>query len=84
MSGLDGARMFLPTELDDGRPVVMNFIYTTCTTIFPLSSQVFELFQRRLGAKRNRVHLVSISIDPKEGTAGQLRQYAERYYAGSE
>jgi protein SCO1 len=26
----DGKRVSLPAELDDGRPVIMNFIYTTC------------------------------------------------------
>ena len=79
----DGARVSLPKELADGRPVVVNFIYTTCTTICPLSSQVFELFQRRLGANRNLVHLVSISIDPEEDTPAQLRRYAQQFHAGA-
>ena len=78
----DGARVSLPKELADGRTVVVNFIYTTCTTICPLSSQVFELFQRRLGANRDLVHLVSISIDPEEDTPGQLKRYARQFHAG--
>ena len=34
----DGKPVDLPTELNDGRPVVLNFVYTSCTTICPLSS----------------------------------------------
>ena len=60
----DGKTVSLPAELDDGRPVVLNFIYTSCSTICPLSSQVFAQFQRALGAKHESVHLVSISPTP--------------------
>jgi protein SCO1 len=49
-----------------------------------LSSQVFELFQRRLGPERDRVHLVSISIDPEEDTPGKLKKYARQFHAGAE
>lgn len=80
----DGTPVSLSTELDDGRPVVMNFIYTTCTTICPLSSQVFEQFQSDLGSERDRVHLVSISIDPEQDTPTRLEEYARRFHAQSE
>jgi protein SCO1/2 len=77
----DGKTVSLPAELDDGRPVVLNFIYTSCTTICPLSSQVFAQFQRGLGAKHEPVHLVSISIDPEQDTPKRLREYAEQFHA---
>jgi len=64
----DGKRVDLAAELNDGRPVVMNFVYTSCTTICPMSSQVFEQFQQDLGAERESVHLMSISIDPSSST----------------
>ena len=35
----DGKVVSLPEEMDDGRPVVLNFIYTTCSTICPLMSR---------------------------------------------
>ncbi len=38
----DGKKVSLPHELDDGRPVVLNFIYTTCPGICPVMSQVFS------------------------------------------
>jgi protein SCO1/2 len=77
----DGKTVSLPNELNDGRPVVMNFIYTSCTTICPLTSQVFEQFQKRLGGARDSVHLVSISIDPEQDTPARLRVYARQFDA---
>lgn len=79
----DGAHISLPAELDDGRPVYLNFIYTTCTTICPLSSQVFSQLQRKLGDQSGRVHLVSISIDPEQDTPARLREYAHMFGAGA-
>jgi protein SCO1 len=77
----DGKTVALPAELDDGRPVVLNFIYTSCTTTCPLSSQIFEQFQEDLGAGHEQVHLVSISIDPEQDTPARLRAYAAQYHA---
>lgn len=77
----DGNSVSLPAELNDGRPVVLNFIYTSCTTICPMSSQVFEQFQEELGSEHEPVHLVSISIDPEQDTPARLRAYAEQFHA---
>jgi protein SCO1/2 len=77
----DGKRVAFGAELDDGRPVVMNFIFTSCTTICPMSSQLFEWFQKALGVKRETMHLVSISIDPEEDTPARLRAYAKKFHA---
>ena len=80
----DGTAVSLKQELSDGRPVVMNFIYTTCTSICPLSSQTFADLQTKLGAGRSKVHLVSISIDPEADTPQRLREYAQKFEAGPE
>jgi protein SCO1/2 len=77
----DGKQVNLPAELDDGRLLVVNFIYTSCTTICPMNSQVFEQFQGDLGAARKSVHLVSISIDPEQDTPAHLRKYAAQFHA---
>ena len=47
----DGERVSLPRELDDGRPVLLNFIFTTCSSVCPLASQTFAEFRDRLGAQ---------------------------------
>ena len=80
----DGRTVSLRQEISDGRPVVLNFIYTTCTSICPVSSQTFADLQEKLGAGRGKVHLVSISIDPEQDTPARLREYAKRFGAGSE
>jgi protein SCO1/2 len=78
----DGQQVSLQRELDDGRPVVMNFIFTTCATTCPLSSQTFAAFQRKLGPETSKVHMVSISIDPEQDTPARLRVYAKKFGAG--
>jgi protein SCO1/2 len=80
----DGKQVTLADELNDGRPVVMTFIFTTCTSICPLLSQTLARLQDKLGADRNRVHLVSITIDPEEDTPARLAEYARELHAGPE
>jgi protein SCO1/2 len=79
----DGVAVSLDQELNDGRPVVLNFIFTTCTTICPVTSQIFSMLQKNLGEDRSKVHLVSISIDPEQDTPARLRAYATRFHAGA-
>ena len=80
----DGKRVSLPQELDDGRPVLLNFIFTTCSSICPLASRTLEEFQRKLGPQAAKLHLMSISIDPEEDTPARLRAYARKFHAGPE
>ncbi|KVA08651.1 hypothetical protein WI42_25575 [Burkholderia ubonensis] len=80
----DGKTVSLVDELNDGRPVILTFIYTSCTTICPMISQTLERLQGELGGDRDKVHIVSISIDPEEDTPARLRAYAERFGAGPE
>ena len=80
----DGKRVSLPSELDDGRPVLLNFVFTTCSSICPLISRTLEEFQHKLGPEAAKVHMVSISIDPEQDTPARLRQYARKFHAGAE
>jgi protein SCO1/2 len=75
----DGKRMALNEALDDGRPVLLNFIYTSCTAICPVTSQVFADFRGRLGADRDKINMVSISIDPEQDTPARLTEYQQRF-----
>jgi protein SCO1/2 len=80
----DGEVISLPEEMNDGRAVVLNFVFTTCSSVCPLMSQIFAQFDHKLGAERSRVHLMSISIDPEQDTPARLREYAKRFHAGPE
>jgi protein SCO1/2 len=77
-----GRPVSLAAEMDDGRPVVLNFIFTSCEAICPLMTQTFAEFQRKLGSQSAQVHLMSISIDPEQDTPPRLRAYAKRFDAG--
>jgi protein SCO1/2 len=78
----DGTSVRFRKELDDGQPVILNFIFTSCAAICPVMSQTFARIQRRLGDEREAVHLVSVSIDPEQDTPARLREYAKKLDAG--
>jgi len=78
----DGKVVSLPDELNDGRPVIMNFIFTTCKEICPLTSHTFEQLQDKLGSDRDKIHMVSITIDPEQDTPERLAAYGRKYNAG--
>ncbi|MGC4121324.1 MAG: SCO family protein [Myxococcales bacterium] len=78
----DGKSVTLGEGLADGRPVVLNFIYTTCNTICPVMTQTFAQLQKKLGDESGKVHMVSISIDPEFDTPARLAEYAKRFSAG--
>jgi protein SCO1/2 len=80
----DGTVVNLAAELNDGRPVVLSFIYTSCTTVCPLISHTLAQLQGKLGDNPARVHLMSISIDPEQDDPARLREYAETLHAGPE
>lgn len=78
----DAKKVQLPSELADGRVVVLSFIYTTCNAICPMTSHTISKLQAKLGKDLARVHLVSISIDPEQDTPKRLADYAQKYNAG--
>jgi protein SCO1/2 len=80
----DGKTVDLAHELNDHRAVILNFIFTTCTEICPLTTRTFEDFQDKLGNERSQVHMISISIDPEHDTPATLKKYAKKYQAGTQ
>jgi protein SCO1/2 len=77
----DGSIANFPKELDDGRAVILQFFYTSCTTICPVSSQLFANVQDKLGRDLAKVHLVSISIDPEYDTPKRIAAHARKFQA---
>ena len=77
-----GRRVRLAQDVIGERIAVVNFIYTSCTTVCPVSSATFAQLQKRLGAALGReVVLVSITVDPLRDTPQRLREYGARYRA---
>ncbi len=77
-----GKRVRLAEDVIGGRIAVVNFIYTNCTTVCPVSSATFQQLQGKLGAALGKdVVLVSISVDPLRDTPERLRDFSGRYEA---
>jgi protein SCO1/2 len=77
----DGQAIKFASAVNDGRPVLLNFIYTSCTAICPVTSKVFSDVREKLGNDRDKVNMISVSIDPEYDTPARLTQYAERFGA---
>jgi protein SCO1/2 len=79
----DGAGVPLRNQLaEQDKPVILNFIFTTCGAICPVMSATFSQVQAALGPARDAVRMLSISIDPEEDTPAALKAYADKYGAG--
>ncbi len=77
----DGAKVHLRRLLETDKPVIMDFIFGTCTTICPVLSVSYVNLQRKLGPDTKNVHLVSISIDPENDTPEVMKTYLKKYRA---
>lgn len=77
----DRKKVRLVELLDPGKPVLVDFIYGTCTTICPILSAGYSSLQRKLGDDADKVLLVSISIDPEYDTPEVMSEYLKRYQA---
>lgn len=79
-----GKKVSFLKQINDGRPVVLNFIFVSCSSICPLLSHTLASFQDKLGDNPQQVHLVSISIDPENDTPAKLDEYGQKYHAGKD
>jgi protein SCO1/2 len=78
-----GQAVRLRDALAGDEPVMLNFIFTTCTTICPVMTKVFADVRTRLGDEDHNLRMVSISIDPENDTPAQLKAYAQHFGADS-
>jgi protein SCO1/2 len=79
----EGAPARFRSDVIGDRIVVVDFVYTTCTTVCPVLSSVFARVQERLGERLERgVRLVSVSLDPARDTPARIKAYASRFGAG--
>jgi protein SCO1 len=78
----DGQRVAVHDLLNADKPVLVNFIFTTCTAICPAMSATFAQVQQGLAGDNAKVSMVSISIDPEQDTPAALAAYAKRFNAG--
>ncbi len=79
--GMDGSEVDLRKELAGNDPVILSFIFTSCTTICPLLTATLAQAQDKLLQQPVVPRIVSVSIDPEHDTPQRLREYAESYQA---
>jgi protein SCO1/2 len=78
----DGASRNLRSDVVGDRIVVVDFVYTTCTTVCPVVSATFAKVQRELGDRLGKdVSLVSITVDPARDTPEVLKAYSAKHGA---
>jgi protein SCO1 len=81
---LDGMPVRFKSEAVGNRIVVVDFIYTSCTTICPMTSTIIGKVQDRLmetlgeGFGRD-VKLITLTVDPATDTPERLKDYAANF-----
>jgi protein SCO1/2 len=77
----DGKKTTLAKALEGKKPVILAFMYTSCTTVCPVTSQIMSNTQDLLGADLANTRLVSISIDPEYDTPERMLAYSKKFEA---
>jgi protein SCO1/2 len=73
----DGRKVRLKTDVMAGKVVVVDFIYTTCTTICPIFTATMASVQEKLADVVGRdVQLITVTVDPLRDTPRRLKEYA--------
>lgn len=79
----DGRSQRFKSEAVGDRIVVLGFIYTTCTTVCPVTSQLMLQTKAKLGARVGQdVGLITVTVDPVRDTPARLKEYADQLGAG--
>lgn len=65
----------------EGKIVVADFFFASCTSICPKMSVNMNKAQERFSGNKDRVVFLSISVDPERDTVEVLKDYGRRYGA---
>lgn len=75
-----GARVDLREDVIGDRIVVVNFVYTSCTTVCPVISSIFSMVQQHLGKRIGKdVALITITVDPTRDTPHRMLTFAKNF-----
>ena len=77
----DGKKIRFKALMESDTPVVVDFIYATCTTICPVLSVSYINLQNRMKDSAEKPRLISITIDPENDTPRIMKEYLKRYNA---
>jgi protein SCO1/2 len=79
---MNGETISLRKVLDLDQPVLLNFIFTSCTTICPVLTATMAQAEKQLLNEPVIPKIISVSIDPEYDTPERLHEYAKSYRAG--
>lgn len=77
----DGKKVKFKQFMAGDKPVIVDFIYATCTTICPVLSVSYVNLQNKMKDSPQKPQLVSITIDPENDTPKIMKTYLQRYNA---
>lgn len=76
----DGTRVRFYDDLVKGKVVLINFIFTTCTSECPRTTANLVKVQEALGDRLGReVRMISVTVDPATDSPAVLKKYALAY-----
>ncbi|MGH9761684.1 MAG: SCO family protein, partial [Blastocatellia bacterium] len=76
----DGKRLHFYTDLVKGKTVVIDFIFTTCTTICPPLTATLRKVQKDLGDRVGKdIWLISVTVDPATDIPPRLKDFASKF-----
>ena len=65
-----------------GKVVLLEFGFSNCPNVCPMTLAVLGQLRKRLGADADRVQVVFVTVDPERDTAKQLRAYLRGFDPG--
>lgn len=79
-----GDRVEIQDLITVERPVIVQFIFTSCKTICPMLTSTLAQAQDRIRRIKRGTKIVSISIDPEFDTPRRLLEYSSSHNAGGD
>lgn len=62
-----------------GKPVIMNYFFTSCPTVCPKVTQSMKDVYNRFLGKEDKVNFVGITVDPEYDSPSVLSEYARKF-----
>jgi protein SCO1 len=72
----------LKSEIESDGPVIVNFVFTTCSTICSVQTMVLSQAQQQLDVPGLSAKILTFSIDPDNDTPSQMRKFAGSFSVG--
>jgi len=79
-----GDKVDLREEVIGDKIVVIDFVYTSCTTVCPVVSSILSIVQKQFGERMGKdVALISITVDSTRDTPHRLLSYSDNFNLGN-